>query len=104
VATVITGGGDSINGIDATAAAIAHSIPEQAAASNEITLRITEVSQTTSDISARMGEVNAASTGLKEITSGLQTAAKTLAADARTLREQTVALSPERDQTARSVG
>jgi hypothetical protein len=51
-----------------------------------------------------MGEVNAASTGLKEITSGLQTAAKTLAADARTLREQTVALSPERDQTARSVG
>jgi hypothetical protein len=41
-----------------------------------------------------MGEVNAASTGLEEITSGLQTAAKPRAADARTLREQTVALSP----------
>jgi methyl-accepting chemotaxis protein len=100
VATVITGVGDSINRIDATAAAIAHSIQEQAAATNEIAQRITEVSQTTSDISARMGEVNAASSGLEEITGGLQTAAETLATDARTLREQTVALAPDRDVSA----
>lgn len=93
VASVIGGVGESIQRIDATAAAIAASVSEQANATEEIARRIAEVSQATSQISGKMSEVAQASQGLAENSHGLKAAADQLGTHATALQRETAALN-----------
>jgi methyl-accepting chemotaxis protein len=92
VATVIGGVGESINRIDATAAAIATAVGEQAKATEEIARRISEVSGATATISGRMGALVQASESLATVTDGMKAAAEALANDAASLQRETAAL------------